>query len=247
MLSFWPVIEVHGAKKLQIECERTNLELIMFKRTFVLFVFVLAMNACVVQADVTVSGSGTFGTTAITDANNEVFSTVSIAESRTITDISVTIEGLEHSNAGDLIAELRFLGPGGPANPAFLFFRPNVDGTGTLGSLSNLNGDYTFTSDPSDSDFWAESSIPDDETVSDSEDFFFSDPGGDFNDLSSSEFFGGLSTQGEWQLVITDGNSFGNNEGSVQGFTINFETIPEPSTGLVLLGLGAFFGARRRK
>lgn len=218
----------------------------MLTRIFFLFVFVLAASAGVVQAD-TVSASGTFDTTAITDANNEVFSTVSISESRIITDISITIEGLQHTNTGDLIAELRFLGAGGPTNPAFLFFRPNVDGTGTLGSLSNLNGDYTFTSDITDADFWAESSIPDDEVVSDSQDFFFSDEAGDFNDLSSNAFFGGQSTAGQWQLVITDANSFGNNEGSVQGFTIDFETIPEPATGLILVGLGTFFGVRRRR
>jgi len=218
----------------------------MLTRIFILFVFVLAAGTGVVQAD-TVTGSGTFGNTAITDANNEVFSTISISESRVITDISITIEGLEHTNTGDLIAELRFLGAGGPANPAFVFFRPNVDNTGTLGSLSNLNGNYTFTSDASDADFWAESSIPDDETVSDNQNFFFSDEAGDFNDLASNEFFGGQSTAGQWQLVITDANTFGVNEGSVQAWTIDFETIPEPTTGLILAGLGAFFGVRRNR
>lgn len=227
--------------------KRTNLEKAMLTRTFYLSIFVLMISVCAVEAD-TVGGQQFFTNSGtITDVDNQIMSTISIAETGIITDISVTLEGVNHSEAGDLIAELRFLGAGGPTEPAFIFFRPNVDGAPVQGSLASLNGNYTFTSDNTDADFWAESSLPDDESVPTNQEFFFSDEGGDFNDLSSSQFFGGQQVQGPWQLVITDANAFGNNEGSVQSWSIEFETIPEPSTALVLCGLGTLVAIRRRK
>ena len=200
-----------------------------------------------------VSGSGTFENGALVDdpMNNEVFSVVTITETGFIQDISITITGLEHTNTGDLIAQLRFLDQNQEGGePAYVFFRPNVDVANTLGSRANLNGDYTFTSDQTDASFWSESALPDDETVDDSVEFFTSDSNGDFHDLSGPSFFGGLNVAGEWQLSIMDANAFGNNEGSVVGWTIDFDVvaIPEPSTTIVtVLAVSGLLLRRRTK
>ncbi|MEM9411348.1 MAG: hypothetical protein AAGA30_09560 [Planctomycetota bacterium] len=201
-----------------------------------------------------VSGSGTFANGSIVDdpMNNEVFSVISIAEAGLIEDISITITGLEHTNAGDLIAELRFLNQS-TAEPAYLFFRSNVDTAGSLGSRANLDGNYTFTSNqvngnPTGANFWSESALPDDETVNDGVEYFTGDTNGDFHDLSGPAFFGGENTVGDWQLVITDANPFGNNEGSVVGWTIEFDTvaIPEPTVPVVWVVAVLGFVNRRR-
>lgn len=199
-----------------------------------------------------VMGQGVFESPAILDNGGDVVSTINITDAGFIQDIRVTILGIQHTNVGDLVAELRYLGPGGPSGPggqpAYLFFRPNVDMTNTLGSRGNLDGNYTFTTDPSDANFWSETAIPDDETVNDELDYFASDINGDFHDLSGPNFFGGFNTVGEWQLVIRDDNSFGLNEGSVEGWNIKFVVTPIPEPSAALVGaLAVLIGFRRSR
>ena len=110
----------------------------------------------VVSAD-SIEGTGIFANGELSDNNPEVVSTITITDSGIIKNISVTINGFEHTNTGDLIAELRYLGPGGPSGPggepAYLFFRPNVDAGDLVGSQGDLEGNYTFTDDPNHADF----------------------------------------------------------------------------------------------
>lgn len=218
---------------------------------FSIFHFAVLVAASLTFVNVSIAdeviASNSFDDGAIVDGSDGVFSTVTIQEQGIIEDISVTINGIEHSAVGDLIAELRFLGDGGPSEPAYLFFRPNAL-NGTLGSRSNLSGDYTFTSDPDDANFWSESAIPDDETVPSDLPFFQSDENGDFHDLGGPEFFEGFNSAGQWQLAIIDAEDFGNNEGTVEGFTLQFHVsaIPEPaSTGIFAAAL--LMMVRRRR
>ena len=181
-------------------------------------VSVFAVFACLIvglnvgHAD-SIEGTGVFANTELSDANNEVMNTITITDSGIIKNISVTINDIQHSNTGDLIAELRYLGPGpgGPSGPggepAYLFFRPNVDDVNSVGSRGNLNGSYTFTDNPQDADFWSESAIADDMDVPDSTPFFASDVDGLYHDLGGPGFFDGLNVRGDWQLIITDANT----------------------------------------
>ncbi len=183
-------------------------------------------------------GSGSFEQPEIMNGES-VFSTITITQAGLIQDISITIQDIEHTAVGDLVAELRYLGDGssdGGVSPAYLFFRPNVGDSMLPGSLANLNGDYTFTTDPDDRRFWSETAVPDNVTVDSSLPFFTSDANGDFLDLAGEDFFGGQDTRGEWQLVVSDATLTGNNFGSVQGWTLRFDAtvIPEPSVFLLL-------------
>ena len=214
---------------------------------------VLSVSFC--HADI-IEGSGIFSNSELSDANNEVMSTITITDSGIIRNISVTINNIEHSNTGDLIAELRFLGPGGPSGPgglpAYLFFRPNVDDVDLVGSRGNLNGDYTFTDNETDADFWSESAIPDDEDVPDNVPYAASDQFGVPHDLGGPNFFEGFNVEGEWQLVITDANTGANenNDGTVDGWTIEFhvDAIPEPGFTAIFATLSMIAaGYRRRK
>jgi hypothetical protein len=211
----------------------------------------IQFSAPVAQGDM-IWGQAPFVNGDILDAGGDVLSTITITDPGIIQEIRVTIQGIEHTNVGDLVVELRFLGPGGPSgsggNPAYLFFRPNVDSINTLGSRGNLDGDYTFTTDPTDANFWTESAIPDDQVVPPELDYFASDTNGDFHDLAGPDFFGGFNTLGDWQLVIRDENAFGNNEGSVVAWTIEFTAtaIPEPTAGFVFVSLLLLSFRRRR-
>ena len=202
-----------------------------------------------------IGGSEGFVNGDILDApDNTVMSTITITESGSIEDITVTIEGIEHTNVGDLIAELRFLGDNGPDEPAYLFFRPNVDGQDFLGSRSNFGdgqggrGTYSFGS--TGADLWEESAIGDEEDVPQQQ-YFTSDELGLPHDLGGSEFFEGFNTQGQWQLVITDANDFGFNEGFVESWSIEFDAvvdaIPEPSSALLIVCGAAAVASRRRR
>ncbi len=215
------------------------------------FLLTSAVLLSIVNAE-SISGQANFADPTILNPGS-VFSTITIMESGIIEDISVTIEGIEHTNVGDLIAELRFLGddPGGGTVPAYLFFRANVDGTKLPGSLSNLDGDYTFTTNDADRDFWSETAgASDDQIVDGTLPFFASDENGDFHDLAA-DFFGGLNAQGQWQLIITDANGSGNPNltGSVQGWTLNFEVsaIPEPGSAVILVVATCATVVRRRR
>ena len=226
---------------------------IQYRPSVFILVFLMTLEVSVGGgfAD-TISGEGLFEDVNIPE-DGSVFSTITIMDAGLIEDITITIQGIEHTNVGDLIAELRFLGndpPPGPGggNPAYLFFRPNVDDTDLLGSRGNLDGNYTFTTNQNDANFWSESAIPDDDTVDSSLLYFASDTNGDFHDLAGDDFFGGLNTVGLWQLVISDANDFGNNIGSVAGWRIDFgaTVIPEPGAFVVLAFTVAALVRRRR-
>ena len=182
-----------------------------------------------------------------------IVSIINIMENEIIKDISVTVNDLQHSSLGDLTIELRYLGPVTTNNfgTAPLLDRVGVEGTGLPGDKSNLDGNYSFTSnfgtDP-DISFWSEAAnTPEDEVVNPDIDYFASDDTGNFFDIG--DFFAGNSTFGQWELRIADLNDLGNEIGSVDSFTINFESnaVPEPSTAAILCLAGLGLATRRRR
>ena len=99
--------------------------------------------------------------------------------------------------------------------------------------------------------FWFESAIPDEDIVPDQMPYFASDVDGIYHDLGGPGFFDGFNAQGDWQLVITDANTGvnENNDGTVQGWTVEFHVtqIPEPGTATIAIFATMLLGCRRRR
>lgn len=203
--------------------------------------------------------------------------TINVVENEVIQDISVTIEGLEHTFAGDLVASLSRTESDGTVTSIQLFDRIQVANgpPGNFGDSSNFSGNYTFSSfeaDPTNgsnpASIWsAADDIPTTDTIPVSQSgqltsstFFDSIPNSYFatdsieNPLSfatnadGTNRFAGQSTAGQWNFQIQDQNR--ENVGSFTGVTINFQStaVPEPgSVGLLALGAVGGFFYLRRR
>lgn len=178
-----------------------------------------------------------------------IVSIINIMENEIIEDVCVTLNGIEHTSLGDLTAEIRYLGPnnGGTSPYVPLFDRVAVEGTGLPGDNSNLFGNYTFTSDSTDQDFWSEAaSTPEEIVVNAGFDYFASDDTGAFFDIGAA--FAGGTTAGQWEFRIRDLNDLGDEVGRIDSWTLELKTsvVPEP-TSAVLLCLSGFAMAMRRR
>ena len=252
----------------------------MFKRLLTQGAVVLGSMAVVipgVNGDVLNQRDTINGTTqTITDITQGGFitsipRTINVVENEVIQDISVTIEGLQHTFAGDLVASLSRTEADGTQTTIQLFDRiQRANGpAGNFGDSSDFNGNYTFSSfeaDPTNgsnpASIWsAADDIPTDETIPVSLSdqltagtFFDSIPNSYFatdsietplsfaTNPDGTNRFAGQSTQGQWDFQIQDRNL--NNVGSFTGVTINFDSVavvPEPGS-MGLLAAGAVGG-----
>lgn len=203
--------------------------------------------------------------------------TINVIENEVIQDISVTIEGLQHTFAGDLVASLSRTEADGTQTTIQLFDRIQLANgpAGNFGDSSDFDGNYTFSSieaDPTNgsnpASIWsAADDIPTDQVIPTSlssqlvaNTFFDSIPNSYFatdsietplsfaTNPDGTNRFAGQSTQGQWDFVIQDQNL--NNVGSFTGVTINFRStaIPEPgSVGLLAVGAVGGFFYLRRR
>ena len=215
------------------------------------------------------------------DAANPNFATsiprtINVVENEVIQDISVTIEGLQHTFAGDLVASLSRVDENGVVTQSIPLFEriqlANDLSPDAIGDSSDFDGNYTFRSavasdlaGPSLASIWSVAdSIATDQAITPSLDgqltastfeetlegsYFATDE--NENPLSFADSFAGQSTFGQWVFRIQDSRN--RNVGSFTGVTLNFQStavaVPEPgSVGLMAVGaVGGFFYLRRRK
>ena len=183
---------------------------------------------------------------------------ITIADNELIQDLSVTIEGLQHTFAGDLVAQLRKVSPTNTSSPgvSVIFSRIN-DGT----ENSDFNGNYTFTSTGGPTaavpaDLWATADsvgptdvIPGSNSGVDSVSLYSAVNPNNVQ-VSLANAFRGQTTGGQWEFLLRDENENGIT-GAFTGVTLNFQTgaaaVPEPSTVSLLAITSLGFCMRRRR
>ncbi len=199
--------------------------------------------------------------------------TINIVQNELIRDVSVTIEGLQHTWVGDLVATLRKVGPGNTTlASATLFNRISRDGIGpgnssNFGDGSGGGGNYTFASreaDPTNAsnpaNIWSVADddntlfdIPESQTTQLTAVNFAQTLANSYSavaesgaELSLANAFAGQTTAGTWEFRISD--QLNREIGSFTGVTLNFSAVPEPnSLGLLAAGAAGVFYLRRRK
>ncbi len=147
---------------------------------------------------------------------------------------SVTLRGLTHTWAGDLVVTIT----APDATSVSLVARLGSTTPTGFGTSNNFGGDYTFVGDGSGANLWTAVAVAG--VI----------PGGTYNAtgaLSSTPVsFAGLSNQaaGDWTLTITD-NAAGDT-GALVEWEFDATPVPEPGT-MIALGLGAAAMIRRRR
>ena len=200
------------------------------------------------------------------------FRTISISQNEMIQDLSITVEGLQHNFAGDLVAILRKVDPNSTTRASLaasnIFNRINggLEDSNFGSSINPGQGaNYTFTSTGgpaaiSPSNIWTVGATlgPDDPIPSSTSGvegnaiYSASNSNTVNNQVSLANAFSGQTTGGEWEFLIRDENNQGIN-GSFTGITLNFEStpisaIPEPgSVGLLAMASLGLCMRRRRK
>ena len=233
-------------------------------RKLFLVVALVSLTAGVASADVTQT-SGAIG--AIPDNNPGGITSdimINLPTDEVITDINITLNGLSHTWAGDIIATVT--GPGG--EEIDLIGRPGGPGT-TVGDSSNFGGagdtpepmDYMFVDGGADlSDFLIGLGSTEGLPGLDGSPFVgmynpetrvVTGPGPNDNEIQQASLldtFSGLTVNGTWTLTISD-NANGD-LGEIGSWTLNITSTPIPEPGSLALlgisGLGLAFYRRRK-
>ncbi|MCA9284614.1 MAG: proprotein convertase P-domain-containing protein [Phycisphaerales bacterium] len=181
------------------------------------------------------SGNGAGGS--IPDSGTGVFtSDIVVGASGSLADITVSLNDLTHTWAGDLVATIEHVDTGSSIT---LFDRiGKTNATSGFGSSSDFDGDYSFN-DAFTGDLWAAAaSNP--------------IPGGEYRTTgglsgaatSLLAIFGGEDISGTWRLTIED--FAGGDTGALESWTLTLVPVPAPAA-VALLGLGGLCGRRRRR
>lgn len=155
-------------------------------------------------------------------------STITITDGGTLN--SITLVGLSHTWAGDLIATVS----GGVGS---LMNRVGATVTGNVGDSSDFGGDYTFSN--SGGDLWAAAAAAGGTAII---------AGGNYRatgaNSSAPLTLPGTIGPGTYTLTISD--NAGLDTGSLNGWCIDYTPVPEPAT-MAVLGAGALALIRRRR
>ncbi|MCP4887809.1 MAG: hypothetical protein GY904_14470 [Planctomycetaceae bacterium] len=181
------------------------------------------------------------------DDANGITSSITITQDETVTDVEVTLTGLNHTWAGDVTATIS-----NGTVTSTLFARVGDPG-GTSGDSSAFNGDYTFSDDGND--LWAEAADAGFGVTIPNLDYKAS--GVNNSQVVLATDFENQSSAGTWTLFMSDVAS--GDTGSLTGWGIQLTTtsgdvtptgvVPEPGTMTmftIFAGLGSFGFARRR-
>ena len=199
------------------------------------------------------SYTSTVSTKNITDNNaTGISQDLIIADTSTINDLTVTINGLTHTWVGDLIATFTKVSSGTTVN---LFNRVGRAGSG-VGDGSDLNGNYSFNI--SGSDLWAAAdSVSNNANIAAGTYFASTSKSTGASDVAVASSptlsaFYNQSLSGTWRLTISDNSRF--ITGSFQSFTVSGDAttsaVPEPLTilgAMTAAGFGAVFKRRLAK
>ncbi len=157
-------------------------------------------------------------------------SSVTVADTGAINDVSISLNEFSHTWIGDIDATLVFDDGSNPAITLALF------GEGVLGPSNDAGGTYAFADGGTANFVGAGNPIP----------------SGTYAALGSFSVFDGLSAAGTWTLNMNDRT--GGDSGTLGSWTLNIDMdevaapVPAPATlalfGLGLVGLG---WSRRRK
>ena len=208
------------------------------------FVFLVLTNSIVFGDMIGMGGGGS-----IPDNNvNGVASTISFANSETITNMTLTINFgpivpniSGHTYVGDLIATLT-----GPNGTMTVFDRVGYPAT-NFGDSSNLSGSYSW-SDSGGSFSAAAAAVGNNVAVANGN---YRAQNGSDGFLSFQTAFAGTNTAGDWTLRISDRAQ--TDVGGFVGWTLNiqsFAAIPEPSSAILLtslFGIAGLMNSRRRQ
>ncbi|MEQ9551032.1 MAG: proprotein convertase P-domain-containing protein [Coleofasciculus sp. G3-WIS-01] len=128
-----------------------------------------------------------------------------VTENIAISNVTVTLNHLEHTWVGDLIAQLRHVETGVVVD---LFRRPGQPQFSASGYSNDLNGDYSFNDNFSHSF----------DSVAGSHAVI---PSGEYCATQPLSVFKGHTSAGTWQLIINDCSA--GDSGSLESWTLNLE------------------------
>ena len=206
----------------------------------------LAMSLSRIEASTITFSNNTGG--AILDGAPGVPSDILVSDSRFIapagSNITVTIIGLRHSFAGDLVATLT--GPSSISRD--LFNRIGKDANSDFGCSCNFDGNYDFNSSFS-GDIWTVASGLGDADAIPSGSYWTTSAGSNAS-TNLSMAYNGLPAGGVWRLTISDNSPDDPpDDGSFLGWTLSLNVVdtPEPSFAIPLGLLGLALALFRRR
>lgn len=190
---------------------------------------------------VTFTGSGSGFN--IPDGNSSgAFSDIVVADNFLISDITVDLNSLTHTFAGDLIATLTHI----DTNTTVSLFNRNRKPPESDGDTSNLSGTYSFN-DAFTGDLWAAAFSASSTLANIPDGNYFPTGAGSGVMVPMLTTISGLPSSGTWRLNISDNLSF--DTGTLGNWSLNLkgsrQAAPVPGP-LPLLGAGAAIGWSRQ-
>ncbi|NCT44717.1 MAG: proprotein convertase P-domain, (modular protein) [Microcystis aeruginosa G11-09] len=165
-------------------------------------------------------------------------STITVPDSFSITDITVTLNSLTHTLIGELIATLTHVDTGTTVS---LFNRIGKNNNNLDGDDSNFNGTYSFN-DAFTRNLWSVAASGGPSFVIPSGNYFPTGAGSSTLVPMLTSLSGELSS-GTWRLTISD--NLRGDTGALGSWALNLQgnplppvSVPESSSGLGLLALG---------